>query len=180
MSTLTIWKVAVRTGPEILKSRVRQLWSLDLHAEGGPFSSATEAFTWADQRSRYLQGPLTDEVKWIHEDAGWAVLSDPSMLMASNTLALRELSRQHGRVICGLMQGMTGTVMFQVFDAGELRREIVSIGNECGTKGDPLPEEPTDMASFDWARLDALWSALGLGPFTSDPKGPIWGLQVRG
>ena len=164
-----------------LQAALLAAWpTLELAEPAQEFASWGEAFRWAGPRSGYLTGAHPHDVKLLHRDGAWSVISDISTCMSADTESLVALSRRVGRVVVATTQGTAGFAQLLVFEDGAAIRSITGEAGHLAEFGAALPEEAgISLASFYLDELDAIWQRLGLASFlAAEPAAPAVALHV--
>jgi hypothetical protein len=172
----TMAMIAARAAPDAFKAAVLKAWSFaelgepTEHADYGAFCEWLAANDSEDVQA-----------KGIYRDGEWSVLFDYSMLMSSDEPSLAELSRALGLVMVNNTQGTAGFAEFRLYEAGALRRRILSDDGALTQTGAPLPEEAgLDLDDFYMGSHEELSARVGVPSFWGVAQPPFSAFRVYG
>ena len=179
--SFTYFFLAARCELPELQAAMLAAWpTLEVAEPIQTFASWDQAYQWASPRCGYLAGAHPHDVKLLHRDGDWSVISDISTCLASDTESLAELSRRIGRVIVAATQGTAAFAQLLVFEAGAATRSLTGESGRTSQTGAPIPEEAgIPLETFYLKELDTIWRRLGLSSFLEgDPTGPAVAIHV--
>jgi len=138
-----------------------------LSADG--FGNADEIWSWKSANERFVsarnwtkENPGS-EVYVFCQDGPWAVLMDFSYVLASDQVALQQLSTRLNSVLSFIVETAGGCAYFWNYEAGQLRRLIQNINGELTSSGHSLPqEEDIDVERYYIEETERLMQSFGL------------------
>jgi hypothetical protein len=132
---------------------------------------AQEVWDWCDQNKKFvyandwsLKNPGS-EVYLFYQDGPWAVMVDPSYVLASDEQGLTSLSSRFGKTLSIVIETTGGCANFDYYEQGGARRSVQYMDGEMKSEGERLPEERgLDKNTFYMNEVEQLMAAFGLSP----------------
>jgi hypothetical protein len=91
------------------------------------------------------------------QDGPWAIMMDPSYVLASDEENLKTLSNDVGIVASFVVESAGASAFFWYFENGSLRRRISNNGADVSTTGEAIPEERgIDISNYYMDETEAL------------------------
>jgi hypothetical protein len=150
-----------------------QAWpKLEITATAENFADADAIWAWKKSQAKFVSGADWSkdnpgrEVYLFWPSGDWAMMLDPSYVLASDDDGLKYLSTRFGIAMTFIVETAGGTAAFEYFENGELRRSIANCETDLSTEGEPLAEESgIDISNYYMKETEALWNAFGLSPY---------------
>lgn len=97
----------------------------------------------AKELDAHLNGDSGATKKIVYTDGEWTHIADFELILFSEPLLWKELSKRwNTRIVAWICEGTSGTYGFSLYENGELLRQILSVdGKLSQIVGEPLPEE---------------------------------------
>jgi hypothetical protein len=162
--------VAIKAPVSEFRSIFPELWpEYEITASADNFDSDQAVWDWIEDHEHYVS---SDE--WTKENPGrqclffsqdgpWAIMMDPSYILASDQRALKLLSEQYGTALAFVVESASYCASFECYERGQLRRYIAMLEGDVKTEGEALPEEKgIDVNNYYMNETDYLMRAFGL------------------
>ena len=113
------------------------------------------------------------EVCLYYQDAPWAVMVDPSSVLASDEQGLTSLSARFGKTLSIVIETAGGCANFDYYEQGVARRSVQYVDGEMKSEGERLPEESgLDKSAFYMDEVERLMTAFGLSQIGDESVAP--------
>lgn len=162
--------VAVKGAISDLKAAFPRIWpTFEITASADHLMSQDAIFAWMTEHERFVsaansskENPAT-RCSCLTQAGPWAILMDPSYVLASDEEALKQLSAVFGLALSFVVETAGGCAYFSCFEAGQLKRSIVNHGDGAEVEGASLSEEDKiNVDDFYMEEVEALMAAFGL------------------
>jgi hypothetical protein len=156
--------VAVKTTVPLLREAFFRTWPhFELVIANDDLADGDAVSKW--QQTQQKPGSAMG-VFAFWQEGPWAVLLDPTYVLASDETALKSLSAEFGTVASFVVETTSGSAFFCYCVNGSLRRKISNDDSVLSTAGEPIPEEAgLDVSRFYMNETEALWTAFGISPY---------------
>ena len=113
------------------------------------------------------------EVYLFYQDGPWAVMVDPSYVLASDEQGLTSLSSRFGKTLSIVIETGGGVANFDYYEQGVARRSVQYMDGAMKSEGERLPEE-RGLAedSFYMDEVEQLMTAFGLSQIGDESVAP--------
>ncbi len=162
--------VAVKGAIGDLKASFPRIWpTFEITASADHLMSQDAIFAWMTEHERFVsagnsskENPAT-QCSCLTQAGPWAILMDPSYVLASDEEALKQLSADFGLALSFVVETAGGCAYFSCFEAGQLKRSIINNGDGAEVEGASLTEERgIHVDDFYMEEAEALMAAFGL------------------
>jgi hypothetical protein len=174
--------VAVPGSRDQFRREFLDIWKrFRIEESSAELSTRDDLYAWSESRSGHLKGKHPSDVIAFAQDGRWAVVIELSLVLFDDAEQLALLSERFGSAVAIATQGTSGFAGFRLYEAGNLRREIIGDDGKITTVGAPIAAEQGINASeqFYLPEVCALQKALGFSfDLTDRVPGPFSAVHV--
>jgi hypothetical protein len=143
------------------------------------FTNYQDVWDWSEENKNVvyandwsLKNPGS-EVYLFYQDGPWAVMVDPSYVLASDEQGLSSLSSRFGKTLSIVIETTGGCANFDYYEQGVARRSVQYMDGEMKSEGERLPEERgLDKNTFYMNEVEQLMTAFGLSQIGDESVAP--------